>query len=59
MKEVSGLGPGAFYMEDQTTRQTSVYFGKGNVYLELWYKVGKQLDSKTALALAKGVYAKL
>src|SRR5690348_3868599 len=53
MKEVSGLGPGAFYMEDKVTGQTSVYFGKGNLYLELWHKVGSQSDPKAALALAK------
>jgi len=59
MKEVSGLGPGAFYTEDKMTGQTMVYFGKGNVFLELTHKVGKQSDPKAALALAKGVYAKL
>ncbi len=59
MTEVSGLGPGAFYMEDKTTGQTSVYFGKGNLYLELWYKVGSRSETKAALALAKLVYGRL
>ncbi len=59
VKEVDGLGPGAFYMEDKETGQTSVYFGKGNLYLELWYKVSSQSDPRAALALAKVVYAKL
>ncbi len=59
MKEVSGLGPGAFYTEDKETGQTSVYFGKGNLFLELTHKVGSQSDPKAALALAKVVYARL
>ncbi len=59
VNETSGLGPGAFYGEDKMTGQTSVYFGKGNLFLEFWYKVGKQLDSKAALALVKVVYARL
>ena len=59
MKEVSGLGPGAFYTEDKETGQTSVYFGKGNLFLELTHKVGSQSDPKAALALAKLVYGRL
>jgi hypothetical protein len=59
MKEASGLGPGAFYTEDRDTGQTSVYFGKGNLFLELTHKVGKQSDPKAALALAKLVYGRL
>ncbi len=59
VKEVSGLGPGAFYTEDKDTGQTIVYFGKGNLFLELTHKVGSQSDPKAALALAKVVYARL
>ena len=54
-----GLGPGAFYLEDKKARSTGVFFGKGNLYLQLSYKVGKQSDPKAALALAKLVYGRL
>jgi hypothetical protein len=59
VEAASGLGPGAFYLEDKKARSTGVIFGKGNQYLELTYKVGKQSDPKAALALAKLVYARL
>jgi hypothetical protein len=55
----SGLGPDAFYVEDKKARSTGVYFGKGNLHLQLTYKVGKQSDPKAALALAKLVYGRL
>ncbi len=56
----SALGPGAFYTTDPATKErTLVFFGKGNLYLQLVYKVGKQLNPKAALALAKIVYARL
>ncbi len=56
---VSGLGPGAFYWEEKKARKTTVFFGKGNLSLQLIYKVGKQSDPKAALALAKLVYGRL
>ncbi len=56
----SGLGPGAFYMPNPATKKGIwVFFGKGNLYLQLTYNVGKQSDPKAALALAKVVYARL
>lgn len=56
----SGLGPGAFYLPNPATKTgTWVFFGKGNLYLQLSYKVGKQSDPKAALALAKLVFGRL
>jgi hypothetical protein len=54
----SGLGPSAFYRE-MGDGSTWVFFGKGNLYVRLTYKVGKQSDPKAALALAKVVYGRL
>lgn len=55
----SGLGPGAFSLPNPATKTgTWVFFGKGNLYLQLSYKVGNQSDPKPALALAKLVYGR-
>jgi hypothetical protein len=33
VEAASGLGPGAFYLEDKKARTTNVFFGKGNLSL--------------------------